>query len=160
MPIGKSRKLLHCCISKQIWKSPSKNKDTLSLGFIFNSADKLKDLQKTEKGSRSCREPYCAQVRCYNTTINLYTTVNKNIFIKISQTSKNTLTRKVSANRLFSQNLENVFVLHYRYLKLPVARQKYLTYINIRHKYELKTERHVLEITSTRDIDSQLYIIL
>ena len=130
------------------------------MGFIFNSADKLKDLQKTEKGSRSCREPYCAQVRCYNTTINFYTTVNKNIFIKISQTSKNTLTRKVSANRLFSQNVENVFVLHYQYLKLPVAREKCLTYINIRHKYELKTERHVLEITSARDIDSQLYIIL
>ena len=130
------------------------------MGFIFNSADKLKDLQKTEKGSRSCREPYCAQVRCYNTTINFYTTVNKNIFIKISQTSKNTLTRKVSANRLFSQNVENVFVLHYQYLKLLVAREKCLTYINIRHKYELKTERHVLEITSARDIDSQLYIIL
>ena len=160
MPIGKSRKLLYCCISKQFWKSPSKNKDTLSLGFTFNSAHKLKDLQKTEKGSRSCREPYCAQVRCYNTTINFYTTVNKNIFIKISQTSKNTLTRKVSANRLFPQNVENVFVLHYQYLKLPVAREKCLTYINIRHKYELKTERHVLEITSARDIDSQLYIIL
>ena len=160
MPIGKSRKLLYCCISKQFWKSPSKNKDTLSLGFTFNSAHKLKDLQKTEKGSRSCREPYCAQVRCYNATINFYTTVYKSIFIKTSQTWKNTFTRKVSANCIFSRDLENVFVLHSQYLKLPVAREKCVAYINIRHKCELKTEGHVLEITSARDIDSQLYIIL
>ena len=49
------------------------------LVFTFNSAHKPKDLQKTEKGSRSYKEPDCAQERLYNATINFYATVYKNI---------------------------------------------------------------------------------
>ena len=122
MPIGKSRKLLHCCISKQFRRSPGKNKARLFLVFTLNSDHKPKNLHKTEKGSCSCTEPESAQIRYYKATINFHATVYKNIFIQISQTSNNTLTRKVSTNRLFSQNLENVLVLHSQYLELPGAR--------------------------------------